>query len=62
MTVDLNRRHGNFHVERDTLAPVAGIYQELTHQSIIKATFLLYGSTPTGMMTACGEMGAVSII
>ena len=39
-----------------------GLLVIITYQSIIKATFLLYRSAPTGMMTACGEMGAVSII
>jgi hypothetical protein len=34
----------------------------ITHQSVIRTTFLLYRSVSTGMMVSCGEMGAVSII
>jgi hypothetical protein len=38
------------------------IESELTHQSVIKTTFLLYFATPAGMTAACDAMGAVSII
>ena len=34
----------------------------ITHSSVIKTTFLLYFAVAAGMMAACDEMGAVSII
>ena len=34
----------------------------ITHRSIIRTTLALYHSLPTGMMAACDETGAVSII
>jgi hypothetical protein len=34
----------------------------LTHQSVIKTTFLLYFMLLGGMMATCDEMGAVLII
>ena len=46
----------------DQIATQAAIADNVTHQSIIKTTFLLYLAAPTGMMTACDETGAVSII
>jgi hypothetical protein len=39
-----------------------GTGRGFTHQSVISTTFCLYRYAPTGMMTACDEMGAVLII
>jgi hypothetical protein len=35
---------------------------QLTHQSVIKTTFVLYFAMLAGIRAACNAMGAVSII
>jgi hypothetical protein len=43
-------------------AAVRVAFHSITHSSVIKTTFLLYFAVAAGMMAACDEMGAVSII
>jgi hypothetical protein len=39
-----------------------GLLRKLTHQSVIKTTFVLYFAMLAGIRAACNAMGAVSII